>query len=60
MDLFETLPPSVHYCYGAWQDTFELMKKGGVVFHEGVLETESLTTWFPGGGLLVLDDLMDE
>ena len=60
LDLFETPPPSVHYCYGAWQDRFERMKKGGVVFHEGVPETESLSTWFPQGGLLVMDDLMDE
>ena len=36
------------------------MRKGGVVFYEGVPETESLTTWFPEGGLLVLDHLMDE
>ena len=60
LDLFETPPPSVHYCYGAWQDRFERMKKGGVVFHEGVPESESLSTWFPQRGLLVMDDLMDE
>jgi len=36
------------------------MKALGVKFHEGVLDTDQLKTWFPKGGLLVLDDLMPE
>ena len=42
-----------------WQDRCEHMRKGRVVFHEGILETESLTTWFPEWVLLALDDLLD-
>ena len=60
-DLFETKPTQIHYCYGAWQDRFEPMQKKGIVFHEGIPEYQDLVTWFPqGGGILVLDDLMDE
>ena len=62
-DLFDhhTLVP-VHYCYGAWQDRFQTMKGRGVHFHEGVPDTSALVQWFPRrrGGILVLDDLMDE
>ena len=36
------------------------MKALGVKFHEGVPDTDQLKTWFPKGGLLVLDDLMAE
>ena len=59
-ELFATPPETVHYCYGAWQDGFAPMKKGGVKFHEGAPSTSQLQTWFPNGGLLVLDDLMEE
>ena len=60
-DLFETKPTQIHYCYGAWQDRFKPMQKKGIVFHEGIPEYQDLVTWFPqGGGILVLDDLMDE
>ena len=59
-ELFATPPETVHYCYGAWQDGFTSMKKGGVKFHEGVPSTSQLQRWFPNGGLLVLDDLMEE
>jgi len=59
LDLFETQPKSIHYCYGAWQPKFEQMKF--VKFHEGIPELEELDLWFPKGqGILVLDDLMDE
>ena len=59
--LFETKPTQIHYCYGAWQDRFKNMQKKGIVFHEGIPEYQDLVTWFPqGGGILVLDDLMDE
>ena len=36
------------------------MKKHGVKFHEGIPDSEQLPVWFPKGGLLVLDDLMEE
>ena len=35
-------------------------QKRGVKFHEGIPDSDSLPKWFPQGGLLVLDDLMDE
>jgi len=59
-DLFQEAPKSIHYCYGSWQDGFQKLKKGGVKFHEGIPDSEQLPRWFPGGGVLVLDDLMDE
>ena len=59
-DLFTTPPPCIHYCYGSWQPGFETLKKGGVYFHEGIPESSRLSKWFPRGGILVLDDLMDE
>ncbi|KAL9987905.1 hypothetical protein ACROYT_G002286 [Oculina patagonica] len=36
------------------------MKKRGVKFHEGIPEEVDLTKWFPRGGVMVLDDLMEE
>ena len=60
LELFHTRPSQIHYCYGVWQDGFQLMKEQGVKFHEGVPDTDQLKTWFPKGGLLVLDDLMAE
>ena len=36
------------------------MKRQGIQFHEGIPEVADLQTWFPQGGVLVLDDLMDE
>ncbi|XP_073232228.1 uncharacterized protein [Porites lutea] len=56
-------PPRVkHYCYGAWQPAFDEMKQEKVQFHEGLSTSEELDQWFgpTQGGLLVLDDLMDE
>ena len=54
----KTVP--IHYCYGSWQKGFETLQKQGVKFHEGIPEKESLSKWFPEGGVLVLDNLMDE
>ena len=59
-ELFLSPPPTIHYCYGVWQDGFQDMKDVGVQFHEGIPETDHLRLWFPKGGLLVLDDLMAE
>ena len=55
-------PVPVHYCYGAWQDRFQTMKDRGVHFHEGIPDHSALGQWFPHrrGGILVLDDLIDE
>ena len=48
----KTVP--IHYCYGSWQKGFETLKNQGVKFHE------ALSKWIPEGGVLVLDNLMDE
>ena len=39
---------------------FELLKQHGIQFHEGVPDNNLLPKWFPDGGILVLDDLMNE
>ena len=59
-DVFSTTPHTIHYCYGSWQHGFELLKQHGVQFHEGVPDSNLLPKWFPKGGILVLDDLMNE
>ena len=61
-ELFETPPQRIYYCYGSWQDGFKRMKEQGVHFHAGIPDSELLPVWFPKkkGGLLVLDDLMEE
>ena len=64
-ELFDNASTPVHYCYGAWQDRFQSMKDRGVHFHEGIPDHSVLVQWFPhrsggGGGILVLDDFMDE
>ena len=60
-ELFDDASTPVHYCYGAWQDRFQAMKDREVQFHEGIRDNPELVQWFPhGGGILVLDDLMDE
>ena len=51
---------SIHYCYGSWQKWYEPLKTGEVAFHEGIPDSDSLPKWFPQGGLLVLDNLMDK
>ena len=58
--LWPDTPPVIHYCYGAWQKSFQKLKKAGVHFHEGVPEDIILHKWFPKGGLLIMDDLMAE
>lgn len=58
--LWPNTPDVVHYCYGVWQDGFKAMKAEGVHFHEGIPDTRVSSKWFPNGGLLVLDDLMEE
>ena len=59
---FQQGPPrALHYCYGAWQPGFEPLKKRGIHFHEGIPQTTDLDTWYPPeGGVLILDDLMEE
>ena len=59
-DVFSTTPHTIHYCYGSWQHGFELLKQHGVQFHEGVPNSNLLPKWFPKGGILALDDLMNE
>ena len=59
---FQSEPPrALPYCYGAWQPGFEPLKKRGIHFHEGLPQTADLDTWYPPeGGVLILDDLMEE
>ena len=61
-DLLTTPSRRIVYCYGSWQLTFDILKKEGVTFHEGVPTHEQLKEWFGDkkGGLLILDDLMAE
>ena len=61
-DLLATPSRRIVYCYGSWQPTFDILKKEGVTFHEGVPTHEQLKEWFGDkkGGLLILDDLMTE
>ena len=59
-DLFPNTPGNVHYCYGIWQDGFTKLKEAGVHFHQGIPEETMMKKWFPCGGLLILDDLMEE
>ena len=49
-----------HYCHAIWQLRFDGMKRQSIQFHEGIPEVADLQTWFPQGGVLLLDDLMDE
>ena len=58
--LFVNPLPTIHYCYGVWQNVFRDMKDAGVQFHEGIPESGYLKSWFQKGGVLVLDDLMAE
>jgi len=60
LELFETPPKRIYYCYGSWQDGFKPMKEYGVKFHHGIPDLDLLPIWFPKGGLLVMDDLMEE
>ena len=60
--LFPQAPSSVHYCYGIWQDKYRDFQRQGIHLHQGIPSSQDLTRWYQpsGGGLLVLDDLMDE
>ena len=58
--LFDNHAGKVYYCYGAWQSKFNDMQKRGIHFHQGIPERETIPKWFNSGGLLILDDLMDE
>ena len=60
--LFPQAPACVHYCYGIWQDKYRDFQKQGIHLHQGIPSSQDLTRWYQpsGGGLLVLDDLMDE
>ncbi|CAH3134801.1 unnamed protein product, partial [Porites lobata] len=60
LDLFKDKPHAIHYCYGAWQPAYDRMKKHGIRFHQGVPQEQHISSWFPKGGILILDDLMDE
>ena len=54
-ELFDKFPKPIHYCYGSWQKGFRETSnstKGS--------QSQSLPKWFPEGGVLVLDDLIDE
>ena len=45
---FQSGPPrALHYCYGAWQPGFELLKKRGIHFHEGLPQTADLGNLVP-------------
>ena len=59
---FQHLPDNVHYCYSVWQPLFDTLRRQGVQFHQGIPDLSDLSAWFgkKGGGLLILDDLMDE
>jgi len=56
-ELFGDPAKTVYYCYGSLQDGFDTLK---VKFHEGIPDNQLFPKWFPQGGLLVLDDLMDK
>ena len=60
-ELFDDASTLIHYCYGAWQDRFQAMKDREVQFHERIPNHQELVQRFPhGGGILIMDDLMDE
>ena len=58
--IFQQPPKKIVYAYDIWQPRFERMKKNGVHFYKGIPDTLMLDKWFPKGGVLVLDDLMEE
>ena len=52
-------PVEVHYCYGAWQESFDSLANE-VTFHEGLINVEND---LPNDGQprwLIIDDLMEE
>lgn len=60
LDLFTDPPKNNHFCYGSWQKGYEPLQRDGVKFDEGIPDSNSLPKLFPKGGLLFLDNLMDE
>lgn len=58
LDLFEIPPKRIYYCYGSWQDGFKCMNEHGLKFQGGFPTPNSYPS--AEGGLLVLDDLMEE
>ena len=48
----------VIWCYGEWQPCYESLKKLGVRFVEGPINSENLSPTIPH--LVILDDLMNE
>ena len=63
LNVFQVKPKKMVYVYDRWQPRFDRMqKKDGIQFHHGLPDPGHLTKWFGAtrGGLLVLDDLMEE
>ena len=58
--VFQTPPKKIVYTYDRWQPRFESMQQEGIQFYKGIPDTDQLSPWFPKGGVLVLDDLMEE
>ena len=59
-NVFQTPPKKIVYAYDRWQPRFDRMQQEGIQFYQGIPDTDQLTPWFPKGGVLVLDDLMEE
>jgi len=60
LHLFKRRPKAIYFCYSIWQPSYNTMKKNGVKFYQGIPDTKLLPKWFPKGGLLIMDDLMEE
>ena len=59
--IFQVPPKKIVYAYDRWQPRFDRMKKrDGLQFYKGIPDPSQLSKWLPKGGVLVLDDLMEE
>ena len=59
--IFQVPPKKVVYAYDRWQPRFDRMKqRDGIQFYKGIPDPSQLSKWFSKGGVLVLDDLMEE
>ena len=59
--IFQVPPKKLVYAYDRWQPGFDCMKtRDRIQFYQGIPDSEQLPKWFPKGGVLVLDDLMEE
>ena len=59
--IFQVPPKKIVYAYDRWQPRFDRMKQcDGIQFYKGIPDSSQLSKWFPKGGVLVLDDLMEE